>query len=621
MTPRELKMHFPRITPTFFLALGFVSGMWALGCSDEQRFGTMGGSGTAGTSATGGETGGATGTDVGDDGGTATAGAGGSNTGSDGGYQADADSAITLVCADPPPMSPSFTADTTGVTFTLNGGRMRLQVCQEDIIRVEYTTASSFPAKTSLSISRTWGTPSFCVTEAQGVVTIATARMRAKVNTSNGTVSYTDLQDSIMLSEDSKKLTPVTVEGVSTNTVETVFNSPANEALFGLGQPQDNIVNRKGSTRRLLNANTDISIPTLVSNKGYGIYWDNASRSNFDGSVSNRTKYSYQSEAGDMVDYYFFFGPTIDHVVALYRIATGTAPLFPKWAYGLFQSKDKYGSTIELLNVKNGYRNNNIPVDVIVQDWDYWSPYAWGSHFMDESRYPDPASLITQLHTANVHTMISIWPLYETVAAPRKAGELDNYNALNMLGALYPSSGTHHFYDTFNADARKLVYQQIYDRLLGKYGWDAIWADNTEPQAYPDSVNVHAATTALGKGALNINAYPLEHNRALYEGWRSVGPNTKRVYILTRSAFGGQQRYATACWSGDINCDFQTFTRQIPAGLGYAISGMPYWTTDIGGYFGHTLDWSSSANNELFTRWFEFGAFCPIFRVHGGGAR
>jgi alpha-D-xyloside xylohydrolase len=609
-----------RITPDLALVLGLLVATQFVGCSsDAQPSGVAGATGTGGARATGTGTGG-DGMQAAGNAGVAAGGTGGGND-SDGGAQGDADAPVMLVCPPPPPANASYTADATGVTFILNGARMRVQVCKEDIMRVEYTTAASFPNKTSLSISNTWATPSFCLSESAGVVTIATARMKAKVSISNGNVSYTDLNDNVVLAEDSKSLKPATVEGTSTNQVVTVFNSPADESLFGLGQAQDGVVNRKGATRRLSNANTDISIPLLVSNKGYGVLWDNYSISNFDGTVSSRTKYSYQSEAGDMVDYYFFYGPTIDRVIALYRVATGQAPMFPKWAYGLFQSKDAYQSQVELLSVKDGYRNNNIPLDVIVQDWNYWSPYVWGSHFMNETRYPDPKGLVSQLHGANLHTMISIWPLYETKATASKAGELDNYNALDAIGALLPSSGTHHFYDTFNAQARKLVYQQSYDRLLGAYGWDAVWADNTEPQPYPDPVNVHAATTAIGKGAFYINAYPLEHNRALYEGWRSVGPSTKRVYILTRSAFAGQQRFGAACWSGDINCDFPTFVRQVPAGLDYAISGMPYWTTDIGGYFGHSLNWSTPANNELFTRWFEFGAFCPIFRVHGGGAR
>jgi alpha-D-xyloside xylohydrolase len=473
-------------------------------------------------------------------------------------------------------------------------------------------------------VSNTWATPTpFCVSEAAGTVTITTTRMKAKVSAATGVVTYTDLADNVVVSEDSKTVTAATVEGASTNRIQTVFNSPASEALFGLGQHQDNVMNRKGTTRRILNANTEINIPVLVSNRGYGIFWDNYSQSDFYGNDSSNTKYRYVSEAGEMVDYYFFYGPSIDQIVAGYRTATGAAPLLPKWSYGLFQSKDKYGSQTELLNVKNGYRNNNIPVDCIVQDWDYWTPYAWGSHLMDEARYPDPASLVTQMHTANVHTMISIWPVYRYVSPERKAGEMDNYNALNAINALYPTSGTgtHRFYDTFNAMARTLVYQQMYDRLLGKYGWDAIWADNTEPQAYPDPVNVRAANTALGKGALYINAYPLQHSKGIYERWRAVGPNGKRVYNLTRSAFAGQQRYSGTCWSGDINSDFPTYAKQVPAGLNFSLAGMPYWTTDIGGYWGHNVDWTTSANNELFTRWFQYGAFCPLFRIHGGGAR
>ena len=565
-----------------------------------------GGNGSGGSIGTGGAaTGGSTGS-----GGAGMAGKGGTA----GGGQAGTGGTGGLACAAPPTGS-AYVVDATGVTFTLSPGRLRVQVCKEDVIRIEYTSATSIPAKTSLSVSATWGTPSFCVTESAGVLTIATSRMKVKVEESSGLVSYTDLSDSLLVSENSKSLKATTVEGVATNTVKAAFNSPASEALFGLGQHQDGVMNRKGSTLHMLNANTQIQIPVLVSNKGYGLFWDNYSTTDFAGNVSSNTQYSFSSETGDLVDYYFFYGPTIDQVIADYRATTGAAPLFPKWAYGLFQSKDHYQSSSELLSVEQGYRNNNIPVDVIVQDWQYWSPYVWGSQLMDPSRYPDPAGLVNQLHAANVHTMISIWPLYQTrnPATAMVTGELDPYNALNAINALYPdttSGGLYHFYDTFNSMARTLSYQYDHDRLLAKYGWDAIWADNTEPQSYPEGVNVHAATTALGKGAFYINAYPLEHNRGIYEGWRSMGPNNKRVYILTRSAFAGQQRYAAGAWSGDINATASVYAAQIPGGLSYAISGMPYWTTDIGGYFG-------TPTEELFTRWFQFGAFCPTFRIHG----
>jgi alpha-D-xyloside xylohydrolase len=496
-----------------------------------------------------------------------------------------------------------------------------VHVCKEDILRVQYTTGTTFPTKTSMSVSATWGKTPFCVAEAQGVVTITTTRLKAKVSTGTGLVTFVDLADKTILAEDGKTLASVNVSDVgATHRPETTFSSPSDEALFGLGQHQENVGNRKGTRQHIENSNTQINVPLLVSNKGYGLFWDNYSKSDFDGTVSSNTKYRYTSETGDQVDYYFFYGPSIDGVIAGYRTATGAAPLFPKWAYGLFHSKDKYGSQRELLAVKDGYRNNNIPIDCIVQDWDYWTPYAWGSHFMDEGRYPSPATLISDMHKANVHTMISIWPVYDSKGSG-KAGELDNFSALNGIGAMLPSGGSHHFYDVFDPEARRLVFQQIQDRLLGKYGWDGIWADNTEPQAYPDPLNMHAADTKAGKGGSVINAYPLGHAKALYEGWRSAGPKDKRVYVLTRSAFSGQQRYATTCWSGDINSDFPTFTKQIPAGLHFGLAGMPYWTTDIGGYWGHNIDWSSSGNQELFTRWFQYGAFCPTFRIHGGGSR
>lgn len=586
---------------------GSATGGAATGGSSAATGGTVG---SGGATPTGGSASGGTLGSGGQAGAAATGGRGGQNgTGGAGG----------LACAAPNATGASFAADATGVTFTLSAGKEKISVCQADIIRVQYTTASALPTKTELSVSNPWSTPTpFCVAEAAGTVTITTSRLKVKVNETSGLVTYTDLSDAVLLSEASKSMTAATVEGTATHTVKTAFNSPASEALFGLGQHQDGVINRKGSTLHMLNANTEIQIPVLVSNKGYGLFWDNYATTDFAGNVNSNTQYSFSSEAGDLVDYDFFYGPTIDQVIANYRTATGAAPLFPKWAYGLFQSKDHYQSATELLSVEKGYRNNNIPVDVIVQDWQYWSPYVWGSQLMDPSRYPDPAGTVNQLHAANVHTMISIWPLYQTRTngTAMVAGELDNFNALNAINALYADTGggTYHFYDTFNAMARKLTYQQDYDRLLGKYGWDAIWADNTEPQSYPDGVNVHAATTALGKGALYINAYPLEHNRGIYEGWRSVGPTDKRVYVLTRSAFAGQQRYAAGCWSGDINATAAVYTAQIPAGLGFAISGMPYWTTDIGGYFG-------TPTEELFTRWFQFGAFCPTFRIHGQASK
>ena len=299
----------------------------------------------------------------------------------------------------------------------------------------------------------------------------------------------------------------------------------------------------------MLNANTEIQIPVLVSNKGYGVFWDNYSTTNFAGNASGNTQYSFSSETGDLVDYYFFYGPTIDQVIARYRITTGAAPLFPKWAYGLFQSKDHYQSSAELTDRRAGLskqqhsRRRHRPGLAVLEPLRLGLAPHGSEPVPGSGRRRQPAP-----RGEHPHDDLDLAALSDPKprdAHGRRASSITSTRSTRSTRFIptTTSGGLYHFYDTFNAMARTLIYQYDHDRLIGKYGWDAIWADNTEPQSYPDGVNVHAANTALGKGAFYINAYPLEHNRALYEGWRSMGPNNKRVYILTRSAFAGQQRY------------------------------------------------------------------------------
>ena len=359
----------------------------------------------------------------------------------------------------------------------------------------------------------------------------------------------------------------------------------------------------------------------LVSNKGYGVFWDNYSTTNFAGNASSNTQYSFSSEAGDLVDYYFFYGPTIDQVIAGYRTATGAAPLFPKWAYGLFQSKDHYQSTSELMTIEDGYRNAKIPVDVIVQDWQYWSPAVWGSHLMDASRYPDPAAAGHRpAHRPHPHDDLDLAALSDAVErhGRRRPGELDNYNALDAINALYPDTtagGTYHFYDTFNAAARTLVVPaglrppdrqvRVGRHLGGQHRAPELSGGRERPRRHHRRRQGRAGHQRLPAGAQPRRLRGVAQDRAA---------DTKRVYILTRSGFAGLQRYGAGVWSGDINATQAVYAAQIPAGLGYAASGLPYWTTDIGGYFG-------TPSEELFTRWLQFGAFCPTFRIHGQAAK
>jgi alpha-D-xyloside xylohydrolase len=506
-------------------------------------------------------------------------------------------------------LTQSYQTVSDGIEFLVPNGLMKVKVCTDKIVQVSYVNKPLFPVKDTVMVNNQWDViPAFTVTENGDTVTLATASLRIKVSKTSFLVHFYDVTGKLLLAEAAKTMTPATVLTTPTNNCTASFFSPADEALYGLGQHQQKIMNYKGHTTVLDQQNKEIALPFLLSTRGYGLLWDNYSYTHFFGNSASNTQYQFQSESGDRLDYYFLYGPQPDSIIHAYREATGQAPLFPKWAYGLFQSKDKYSSATELLTMVNNYRNAGFPLDCIVQDWDYWTPDVWGSHTVNATRYPDPKALIDSLHALNVHTMISIWPVFH-----KNTG---NYAAYNAINALYPSTGNHHFYDPHNNEAKRLYWNQVNTQLFAKHGWDAWWADNNEPQGYPDGIDRKSYTTAKGPGVTYYNTYPIEHTAGFYAGWRKDHPE-KRIFTLSRSAFPGQQRYATAAWSGDIHSTWADFQNQLSAGLNFTMSGIPYWTTDIGGYF--YVDWSTANNNELMTRWFQYGAFCPIFRIHGQG--
>ena len=335
------------------------------------------------------------------------------------------------------------------------------------------------------------------------------------------------------------------------------------------------------------------------------------------------------SEVGEGIDYYFIYGPEIDQVVAGYRALTGQATMLPDWAFGFWQSKNKYNTQDEILKTVAEFRRRQIPMDTIVQDWQYWPIDRWGDHEFEASRYPDPDAMIKAIHDAHARFMISVWgKFYPTT---------NNYKEMEALHALYPTTAKDHtkdwlnreysFYDTFSAPARTLFWDQV-NRALFRRGVDAWWMDATEPDLVQPSPPTLESTrrfidhTAIGTASRVMSAYSLMNSKAVYDGQRSTAPD-QRVFILTRSGFAGIQRYATVTWSGDITSTFQTLRKQITAGLGFSIAGDPYWTTDTGGYTmerriaqakeGDALDeWQ-----ELNARWFEYSTFCPILRVHG----
>ena len=336
---------------------------------------------------------------------------------------------------------------------------------------------------------------------------------------------------------------------------------------------------------------------------------------------------SLWSEVGDGIDYYFVYGPQLDRVIAGYREITGQAPMMPVWAFGLWQSRQRYKTAQESLAVIDGFRSRKIPFDNIVQDWFYWKEDAWGSHQFDPARFPDPQAWINSIHDKHARLMISVWGKFYPGTS--------NFDAMHARGFLYEQNlkeglkdwigHPYTFYDAFNPDARKLFWAQVNRELFSKQV-DAWWMDATEPDLTPtptlDGQRKYMNPTYLGAGSRVLNAYPLVNSAGVYAGQRDAAPN-QRVVILTRSAFSGQQRYAAATWSGDTSSTWTAMRLQIAAGLSFSVSGLPYWTMDAGGF---SVPARFSAENpkpedvdewrELQTRWFEFGTFVPLLRVH-----
>jgi alpha-D-xyloside xylohydrolase len=328
------------------------------------------------------------------------------------------------------------------------------------------------------------------------------------------------------------------------------------------------------------------------------------------------------SGSAEGIDYYFMAGASLDEVIAGYREATGRAPLPPKWAFGYWQSRERYNSQAQLLDVVREFRKRRFPLDVIVQDWRYWREKQWGSHEFDPARFPDPKGMVEEAHRLNARVPISLWAKFDLGTA--------NFEEMRKAGFLYPYTldrgikdwlgDEFSFYDAFNPEARRVYWRQVRDALFTK-GFDGWWLDANEPNLIDDPTADEQAQimnpTALGPGARVLNAYPIVHNGGIHDELRKTAPD-QRVAILSRSAWAGSQRHGAIAWSGDTVGRWEVLRAQVPAGLSYSLSGLPYWSHDIGGF---SVDYKGGNQNEeyreLFARWFQLGAFTPIFRAHG----
>ena len=536
-------------------------------------------------------------------------------------------------------------------------GKLKLEVFDSSVIRIVYTMEECFSDKRSLIVlPKTAKHINWQLADKKDYLQLSTDKLAIKINKKTCAFSYynadgrllvkepdkggkylakIDVYKTIFHKEDEIKVGQ-SVDGLRTAAAASrrvkdrtayhtklMFEWSDGEALYGLGSHEEGIMNLRGSRQYLYQQNMKAVVPMLVSTRGYGILLDSCCLAIF--RDDEHGSYLW-TDTDDEMDFYFIYGPGMDELINNYRNITGKAPMFPKWAFGYAQSKERYTSQEELIEVVKEFRTRHIPIDLIVLDWMSWPDNQWGQKSLDPDRFPNPEKMMEELHKLNVRLMVSIWPNMAAGSANHKE-MLDNGYLL----------GNQSNYDAFNEAARELYWKQAYEGLFSK-GIDAWWCDCTEPfeadwkgELKPEPEERLYMNTEEAKKYLDpeyINAYSLLHSKGIYEGQRKV-TSEKRVVNLTRSSYAGQHRYATITWSGDIAASWDTLKKQIPAGLNFCITGEPYWTVDIGAFFVAKRDfawfWNGEYNEgcndlgyrELFVRWFQYGAFLPIFRAHG----
>ena len=641
-------------------------------------------------------------------------------------------------------------------------GTVRLQVISPEIVRVSVSPDGRFRDRQSLAVLPQAQSQDFHLERQNGKVVLETAALKVEVVKADGVVNFYRPDGTPIAVDGRSAFTPIEVEGKKAWSTTTSFASSADEAFYGLGQHQAGEFDHKGRPEELYQYNTKISVPMVVSNKGYGLLFDAYSLSRWgtdqpyrqlgevfdlsltgtyiqaDGSVLSRQedslfyenerairnlpaiklsgakvvyegtltaresgdyhftqyyagfqrtemggkevmsrrwrpawnpnsyKYSVRLEAGETLpvriewepdgdvsyiglrvlpaaavtdrltfwseaepyaDYYFISARNYDGVIKGYRQLTGKAQVMPAWALGFWQSRERYSTQEDLVGTLTEFRRRHIPVDNIVQDWQYWKDDQWGSHAFDPERYPNPEAMLDSVHALNGRFMISVWPKFYT--------NTDHYKELKAAGYAYTHAEedslkdwlghTQSFYDAYAEGGRKMFWRQMDESLYSKFGQkiDAWWMDASEPNLRDclpmDYFKWLLTPNALGSSTEYLNAYALMNARAIYEGQRSVNPD-RRVFLLTRNGFAGLQRYSTASWSGDIGTSWTDMRMQMAAGLNYSMSGIPFWGMDIGGFSVmskfYRPEWADEWQ-ELQTRWHQFGSFVPLFRTHG----
>lgn len=478
------------------------------------------------------------------------------------------------------------------------------------------------PAKTDLRVT----------SSGDGLITMKSQSLTVTLDTKNGTLTYAKPDGSILLKElkNDRPFTKTNDAGRQTYIVYQGFQTDKEEGLYGLGQLQNGKMMQRNMTKVLAQGNVEDVSPIFQSTKGYGVYWDNYSATTY---TDNNQETSFSSVVGDCIDYYFMYGQSADGVIAAVRHLTGEVPMMPLWSYGFMQSKERYKSQDETVGVVKKYRELGIPLDCIIQDWQYWgNNYLWNAMDFQNPSFSRPKEMIDRVHDMNARMMISIWSSFGPATKP--------YRAMDKEGMLFdietwPQSGVEGWppnldypsgvrvYDCYNPKARDIYWDHL-NKGIFQLGMDGWWMDSTEPDHFNQKDSDFDHQTYLGSYRSVRNAYPLMTVGGVYDHQRAT-TSDKRVIILTRSGFLGQQRYASNVWSGDVSSSWDSFRKQITAGLNYSLTGMPHWNSDLGGFFAGSYNTSWADNTatknpmyqELYVRWLQFGTFCPMMRSHG----
>lgn len=538
-------------------------------------------------------------------------------------------------------------------------GIHRLIPMNDATVRITYTQKEQFSMREKPGVIAKPEKISWSYVEDEDKVVLQTAFLTLQIDKHSGSYRYYDKSGKLLLQErnqESKVLEEFQSyrlddeETIHTAQIETpdgvkeivmdaarvpaeklyhtrvYFEWQDKEALYGLGQQEEGLLNLRGQTVYVHQANRKIAIPMLVSSLSYGILMDTYSPMIFNDTVAGSYLYT---EADDELDYYFMAGSDMNDVIKRYRQLTGKAAMLPKWAFGYIQSQERYETAEEIQKIAEEYRRREIGLDCLVLDWCSWEDGMWGQKSFDGMRFPNPTEMIDKLHAQDIHFMLSIWPVMNK--------NTENYREMEEAGALLPAS---EIYNALDKDARTLYWEQV-KRDLYCHGIDAWWCDSSEPLTvewtHKERMEPAVLYTEYCRELQNhlptwaTNAFPFYHAQTIYDGQRAES-SEKRVCNLTRSAYTGQQRFGTILWSGDIAASWQTLRNQIASALNFVASGLPYWTVDIGAFFvkkstfwywnGAYDDTTKDAGYlELFTRWYQWGAFLPIFRGHGTDCR